>query len=125
MAPRLTIFGILSGIHLFGLLIGPIGYPLTSVEFLYPLFFLVYLATVIVLDPLHLIGLPVFVKFETTWPEPTLLGTTLATLIWLCVYLGIAYLLVFATSAIRRAVRPNSAVHRTRASAARAGDCER
>jgi hypothetical protein len=98
----MTIFGILSGIHLIGLLLGPISYSITSLEFLNAFFFVIYLATVIVLDPLHTIGLPVFVKFDTTWPEPTLLGSVIATLISFCVYFGIAYAVAFAVAAIRK-----------------------
>jgi hypothetical protein len=94
----MTIFGVLSGIHLIGLLLGPMGYAVASLEFLNSFFFVIYLATVIVLEQLFSLGLPVFVEFGATWPEPTLLGSVIATLIWFCAYFGIAYAVAFAVA---------------------------
>ena len=109
MGVRSAIFGTLSGIHLIGLAFGPMGYPITPLAFPNLLFLTVYLATVIVLDPLHTMGLPVFVTFRTTFPEPTLFGSILATLIWLFAYFGIAYVLAYLISLIRKRLRANSA----------------
>ena len=105
-----SLFAILSGIHLIGLLLGPIGYSIAPPRFLNAFFFLIYLATIVVLKPFYAIGLPVFAKIEATWPEPTLLGSVLATLVWFGAYLGVAYLATFAASAIRRKNRSRNSV---------------
>src|SRR5713226_5811438 len=105
MPPRMTAFAILGGLHLIGLISRPVavmlGYSTGSLGALGQLFFVFYLATVVVLQPLYTIGLPVFAKYET-WPEPNFLGYVLATAVWLAAYLAVINLVAFAVAAIRR-----------------------
>jgi len=105
MAPRMKIFAVVGGLHLLAVLSGPVaaglGYSIGSLPVLGHVFFAFYLATIVVLQPLYAMGLPVFLKYET-WPEPNLFGYAVATLAWFIAYFLALTAVAFMVSTIRR-----------------------
>ena len=105
MAPRMTIFAVVSAVHVIALLSRPVaamfGSSIGSLGAVGQLFFAFYLATVTVLQPLNAIGFPVFAT-AGTWPEPSVLGYVVATVLWLAAYFVVINLVALLIQTLRR-----------------------